>query len=83
MNGKGDYNDFGLNETGNLIITESKSGSDRAVVGEENIYIEDYEVILPIETIETIYLVITKSEMPDDIQQNGEIFLYQNVIIEL
>ena len=83
LNGKGRYRDFGLTESGNLTITEGKSGSDRAVVGEDPICREDYEVTLPIEIQETIYLVIPKSEMPKDIKSNGEIILFQDVIIEL
>ena len=83
LNGKGIYRDFGLNESGKLAIIESKNGNDRAVVGEDPIYIEDYETILPVETTETMYLVIPKIEMPKDIQINGEILFYQKVIIDL
>lgn len=83
LNGKGIYRGFGLDESGNLTIIECKSGNDRAVVGEDPIYIEDYETILPVETIETMYLVIPKTEMPKDIQLNGEILFYQKVIIDL
>ncbi|MBO4982498.1 MAG: hypothetical protein J6D23_00425 [Clostridia bacterium] len=83
LNGKGRYRDFGFNESGRLTIIEGKSCSDKAVVGEEPVYREDCEVILPIETVETIYLVIPKSEMPKEIQLNGEILLIKNVIIDL
>ncbi|MBQ7906880.1 MAG: hypothetical protein IJ309_02795 [Clostridia bacterium] len=83
LNGKGLYTNFGLNKTGILTISEGKSGSDRAVIGEEPIYIEDYETVLPIETKETIYLVIPKSELPNDITVNGEIILKLDIIIDL
>jgi len=83
LNGKGRYRDFGLSESGKLMITEGKSCSAKEVVGEAPNYIEDYEVILPIETQETIYLVIPKAEMPNNTKLSGEIILYQNVIIEL
>ena len=83
LNGKGRYSDFGLSESGKLMITEGKSCSAKEVVGEAPNYIEDYEVILPIETQETIYLVIPKAEMPNNIKLNGEIILFHNVIIEL
>ena len=65
------------------MITEGKSCSAKEVVGEAPNYIEDYEVILPIEIQETIYLVIPKAEMPNNIKLNGEIILFHNVIIEL
>jgi len=83
LNGKGRYRDFGINESGTLVIFEGKSGSDRAVVGEEFINMEDYEVTLPIETQETIYLVIPRSELPFGININGEIFLVCSTIIDL
>ena len=83
LNGKGMYQDFGINESGNLVIFEGKGGSYRPAIGEEIINMEDYEVTLPIETQETIYLVIPRSELPFGININGKIFLVREIIMDL
>lgn len=79
LNGKGTYKNFGVNESGAVVIFESKSGSGGAVIGEGFVSFEECENKLPIETKETIYLIVPKTDLDSSVKVNGEIKLFLEI----
>lgn len=85
LNGIGQFFDFKF-DVNNSKISISETHSINGMNIDKDGYvppkIEDYTVVFPSEKQETIYLLIPKDEMPNNLPINGEISFYEKIIIE-
>lgn len=80
---KGTYNNFGINTRTNSLAIEEEwiiSGGSYAIIDPEGNVIqqpekEDKQTNFPADVRETIYLIIPKKELPENVTLNGEIYL--------
>ena len=80
---KGTYNNFGINTRTNSLAIEEEwiiPGGSYAIIDPEGNIIqqpemEDKQTNFPADVRETIYLIIPKKELPENVTLNGEIYL--------